>query len=319
MSRPRPTSESTAADAGLNELERVRLWRRVEATVARRARRKRLWVAAPLCAAAAIGLWFLGGERLRPSTVAKPASQLRGPPADPCRLDPAAGRFELGAGCGPQLLELAGDQWLMSAESRVQRLRNGARVVQGEVRFTVRPRGRERFVVEVSHGAVQVIGTVFQVVQRDGHGQVSVLEGVVEFVWADGSRERVSAGQSLSWPRPPPAETEQAAPAASEHALPQPATGQARRTPVDMEQVTDRLLQLRSQRRYPEAVSLLQQTLREPGLRLPQRARISYELGLMLEAAGRPACGHWRKHQRRFGKRLHAAEISDRLQACRAP
>jgi hypothetical protein len=80
--------------------------------------------------------------------------------------------------------------------------------------------------------------------------------------------------------------------------------------------VIARLLQLQSQRRFPEAVELLQQTLRAPGLNALQRERISYELGLSLESSGRSACTHWKRHTRRFGTRLHAAELADRLARC---
>jgi len=63
-------------------------------------------------------------------------------------------------------------------------------------------------------------------------------------------------------------------------------------------------------------VTLLQETLRTPGLTPVQMERISYELGLSLEAAGRDACDHWRDHVGLFGGRVHQDELIKRLRAC---
>ncbi len=79
----------------------------------------------------------------------------------------------------------------------------------------------------------------------------------------------------------------------------------------------ERLLQLRSQRRYAEAAALLRKTLSGGGLSSVQQERLSYELGLALEASGGGACAHWKSHAKRFGTKRHAA-LAKRLERCEA-
>ncbi|HMI90876.1 MAG TPA: hypothetical protein VK509_05905, partial [Polyangiales bacterium] len=92
--------------------------------------------------------------------------------------------------------------------------------------------------------------------------------------------------------------------------------GSARATP-DLERMLERLLQLQSQKRHGEAVALLRKTLAQPGLAGVQRERISYELGLALEADGKTSCAHWQKHVVRFGDERHTAVLAERIARCR--
>ena len=197
------------------------------------------------------------------------------------------------------------------------------------------PRSRSHFQVEVGAGhTIRVVGTVFRIVQQGASGSVSVSEGVIEFVWNDGTSERVAAGQTLQWPRPSAANprTPAAQAGAEEKATPRNDAAAERdklsqaersdRKPETMasqnlESVMDRVLQLKSQRRFGELVSLLEQTLASGKVGSGQRERLSYELGLALEGAGRSACGHWKRHVQAYGVGRHGGALEKRLERCK--
>ena len=269
-------------------------------------------------ALAAVLLVIVRGKEGRPANEA--------PIASACDVDPSQSEFRLGKECGERDVQVAGDDWRLHAGTEVARVENGARVVDGQVRFRVRPRTASQFRVQVSHGEVRVIGTVFTVEQRAGRGFVAVSEGVIEFVWTDGTRERVSAGQTLRWPRQPkPQEPPPRTSAAEESAKPakadagKPYAGKSSELAADdMDQTMERLLQLRSQKRYAEAAALLEKTMGSRGLSSAQAERLSYELGLAMEAGGKTSCAHWKKHVKRFGSSRHAAALARRLEHCRA-
>lgn len=301
---------------GLRGDERARLWQRIEEDAEQRGR----WWQAPTAswligASAAVGLAALVAlfvtDRRAPedAPVAAPVPDVR------CELLPEAGRMALPADCAPTEVEVDGDHWELAAGASVEKAEGGARVVRGQVRFRVRHReSGEQFRVGVSHGQVRVIGTVFTIVQRQDGGSVAVSEGVIEFVWNDGAREHVHAGETLRWPRATPEPEPEPEASEGDEGARTPRAGDV--PDVDADQVIARLLQLRSQRRHGEAVDLLAKTLKAPGLSTVQRERISYELGLSLEAASRDACPHWQRHARRFGARLHEAELAERLRRC---
>jgi len=306
--------EATArlAAGSLTAPERAELWQRIEASTAapawhgRRGVRIAAWAAAPALAVAALLVVVLS----RP----QPAQHARQPIADACRLDPGAQRLALPERCAAAAVQVEGDEWLIAGGAQVARAEGGARVVEGRVRFRVRHRARSSFRVKVSHGEVRVIGTVFQIEQLAARGTVSVSEGVIEFVWHDGTRERVAAGQTLHWPRVAPPATPAAADAGAGSARGASAPAKS----LDLDRVTARLLQLQSQKRHGEAVALLRETLARNRLAPLQRERISYELGLALEASGQPSCAHWKRHVAGFGAQRHAAELAERLERCRA-
>jgi hypothetical protein len=211
-------------------------------------------------------------------------------------------------------VQIDGDEWLLGAGTEVARAGDGAQVIAGRVRFRVRPRAQAPFHVRVSHGQVRVIGTVFRIEQHSARGSVSVSEGVIEFVWHDGTRERVAAGQTLHWPR-----------RADAGVVPAPAVDAGAREPgargarpgADLDRVMERLLQLKSQKRHDEAIALLRGTLAARELTKVQRERISYELGLSLEAGGEPSCAHWRRHLGQFGAQRRKAALAERIARCR--
>ena len=188
--------------------EQSALWRRLQASVGAAASRRRhrlaLAISAPGLAIAAvlIAMWWARDARL-----VREASQQRAIAAR-CALDASAPQLRLPADCAARSLTVGGDEWSLSAGAEVLHVDDGARVVRGRVRFHVRPRtAAAQFRVRVSHGEVRVVGTVFQVEQLTDRGSVAVTQGVIEFVWEDGTRERVAAGQTLDWPRPAPAPT----------------------------------------------------------------------------------------------------------------
>jgi ferric-dicitrate binding protein FerR (iron transport regulator) len=328
MSAPHQPSNATRLESveqararleaeGLSEVERHQLWRRIAASETAHGRtRRRTWGLALGLVPALITAAVILGQAYK-----RPHEPFAGNRAERCTLQPNAGQLELPTGCAPQRVQIDGDEWLLAAGAHVQRSALGPLVVKGRVRFEVRPRVHDPLRVEVSHGQVVVIGTAFEIEQGQGRGSISVSHGVIEFVWRDGARERVAAGQRLVWPRvasaaptpPLPAPTPTPAVAAAAAKV----TGaRAPTAAVDLERVMERLLLLRSQARTSEAIALLRETLQAPALGKPQGERISYELGLLLEVESSAACAHWRQHVARFGSRRHTAELSKRLQDC---
>jgi ferric-dicitrate binding protein FerR (iron transport regulator) len=327
LESPEQARERLEAEA-LVDAERAQLWQRIAASTAPAALRSRrntraLWIAGPaLAAAAAAALLVVDDERR--DELARAAGANAVDPASACTLDAAARELALPARCGEREVRIAEDDWLLAAGSQVARTDDGAHVRAGRVRFAVRKRkAGTQFRVRVSHGEVRVIGTVFVVEQHGATGSVTVSAGVIEFVWADGQRERVTAGQSLRWPREP-RRVETAAEPGAVAAVDAgarvrdagSAPGSARASP-DLDRMLERLLQLQSQQRHGEAVALLRKTLSEPRLAAVQRERISYELGLALEAAGKPSCAHWQQHVARFGGTRHGAVLAERIVGCR--
>ena len=304
----------------LSSSEQARLWQRLDASTSlpRPSPRRALVMGFALAATAlAAALLFFARGQDTPKVEAKPI-------ASACDVDPSQTELRLGEGCGERTLQVESDDWRLQAGTELVRVESGARVKHGRVQFRVRPREASPFRVQVSHGEVRVIGTVFTVEQRAGRGFVAVTEGVIEFVWNDGSRERVGAGQTLHWPRQSKPETLPApAPSASEKQTVldagKPDAGKnGARPPEDMDQTLDRLLQLRSQKRYAEAAALLEKAMSSGGISAAQQERLSYELGLAMEAGGNGACAHWKKHVKRFGTGRHPKALTQRLERCRA-
>jgi hypothetical protein len=311
------TPEEALARLDAEELtpgEQARMWERLASPAAPRQRRALVLVfALAATALAALLVLAVRGKHDPPATKA--------PLANACDVDPNQSELRLGKDCGERAVQVAGDDWRLAAGTEVARVEDGARVVSGRVEFRVRPRKGSQFRVQVSHGEVRVIGTVFAVEERAGRGFVAVTEGVIEFIWSDGSRERVGAGQALHWPRQTkPVAPSPPAPASS--APEKPSTVDAgksnARPPEDMDRTMERLLQLRSQGRNAEAAELLEKTMGAKELSAAQQERLSYEQGLAVEAGGRSACAHWEKHVKRFGSGRHANALARKLERCRA-
>lgn len=319
MKRQLESREEAAARlerGGLRLSERAQLWQRITVTTSStsgdrgRSRARVLWLAAPAFALAVAVLWLQRAEQVAVPEI-----------ANECQLDSAASALRLPERCGSSVVNVEGDEWSLEGGAQVARIANGARVERGRVGFHVRHRERGNFRVQVSHGEVQVIGTRFVVEQQGDRGTVAVSEGVIEFVWRDGTRERVAAGQTLSWPRAAvasvtnaPSVPERVAPDRVDASTNEPAN--ERMPSADLDAVMGRLLQLRSQKRFPEAVTLLRGTLAARGLGAIARERISYELGLAIEASGEASCEHWQRHVERFGSARHTNALTERLARC---
>jgi hypothetical protein len=90
--------------------------------------------------------------------------------------------------------------------------------------------------------------------------------------------------------------------------------------PLTMEQVLKKMNQLRGQQRYSEAATLLRQQVMRDDFTKQQRARLSYELGVMLQdrlddRAG--ACRHWHEHQMLFPNDTeHGEQVVKALDSC---
>jgi transmembrane sensor len=105
------------------------------------------------------------------------------------------------------------------------REQHGLRVLQGEVVLEVRRRRPDEAaaVVLVSHGAIEVLGTRFTVIQSTAGGTVALHEGSIRFRAQDGQVRTLEPGQSLSWPlQPLAAAVEPAQPPQPEAGLPEP-------------------------------------------------------------------------------------------------
>jgi hypothetical protein len=316
------TAEEAAARIGspaLTPNERAVVWDRIQSTYGGSSgRRPRAVVwglgAAAACAAIALVVGLTMGR--------KPAEPPAALSTNSCRLDPAEPTLELPSSCEARPVRVGDDEWVLLPGAKVSRIETGARVEAGRVEFRVRPRSHADFRVHVAAGhQVRVIGTVFAIEQEGASGSVSVSEGVIEFTWNDGTRERVAAGQTLYWPRraaakePPPAEL---APPKSKPAASVPSSAaKSVASAANLENVMDRVLQLKSQRRYGELITLLQRTLGSPEVSPVQRQRFSYELGLALEGAGRGACDHWKRHARSYGAGRAGDALSAKLERCK--
>ena len=310
----------------LTDVERSRLWARIDERAAMGSPRR------PFVAWAALAVVAVAGV-VAAMTVLVPRDEIGHLVTERpvCSLDAAETILSLDPTCAARSVQVNGDEWALSPGSAVSRVSEGASVERGVVTFHVRHRTSTPFFVKVSHGVVRVVGTVFRIEQSVGSGSVSVTEGVIEFVWDDGTREPVAAGQTLHFPRrgvPAPVavagtvaidagasrvvkETSPEAPRSRK-----PGPDAAAKPPSDLESVMDRLLQLKSQRRFGEAATLLRQALAGGGLGPVQRERLSYELGLALEASGQRACAHWKAHIASFGITRHSDALSRRMSNC---
>src|SRR5688500_12962312 len=102
-----------------------------------------------------------------------------------------------------------------SADAVVQREAEGLRLVAGRIVVAVhkRARGLAPARVLVSGGAIEIMGTRFTVVQEGDGGQVTLHEGSIRFVGADGAITMMVPGQTVRWPSAPaPGETASAEP-----------------------------------------------------------------------------------------------------------
>jgi hypothetical protein len=226
----------------------------------------------------------------------------------------------------------------------VRRREGHAELIRGTAVCTVKPapRGQRRGPVKVfvSHGVIEVTGTVFHLSQGPRGGRVTLQRGAIRFIASeDGRSVALTPGQTLSWPLARQAagagkaggDASGIAPGDAGHGPGTgPGTGPAaavkpRRppplSPADAESLLERVARLRDQRRFVEAAAALQRGLprvRDRGT----RETFSYELGSILthhlDDRGR-ACRHWRRHLRRYGAARYGHEINGALRKLSCP
>jgi len=214
----------------------------------------------------------------------------------------------------------------------LRRESGGVRVVRGRLDFVVAHRrtGAPPATVFVSHGAIEVMGTAFTVLQGTAGGEVRLREGIIRFRGSEGAVVWLHPGESLSWPLPAPAPPENSTavpPPAPAPAAPAPRTTrgapspsrpppEAAATPRSAEELLDHIEELRSRHEYAAAARALRQAiaLQPP----PTSERLSFELGSLLTHQLRDpprACAHWRRHQRQFGGGRYRDEVTRAQQA----
>src|SRR5262249_3733103 len=182
-------------------------------------------------------------------------------------------------------------------------------------------------------GALEVMGTRFQVSQRAQDGEVNLAEGALRFVGADGQQVMLSAGQSLRWPLPAPSPAPAAPPRpapvpaptpprpppppAARPLGPPPAPAAAAAPPAEApEAIFERVAALRTRSRFSEAAAELERALRRPDLAPAARERLDFELGSVLSDHLHDrarACAHWRAHRHEFPAGRYDREI-DRVE-----
>ncbi|HSI03968.1 MAG: FecR domain-containing protein [Myxococcota bacterium] len=265
-----------------------------------------------------------------------------------------AGFIDIDPACrGPVSIERGGDVILAHAGAHLEESAQGMRVRHGKVSFVVQKRERGATMrVLVSHGAIEVVGTRFTVTQEDQGGKVKLEEGSIKFHWLGGDESTVVPGEELEWPpRPKPtpvtlddipldapvevvAPPKPQAPAKAPRPTPpkppeapkeekpeeQAAEADEPSGPMLMEDVLKKMSTLRSQHRYREAVELLRAQSDRGDFSGLQQARLSFEIGLLLQdrmddKAG--ACAQWKQHARRYpDDASHADRVQEYIRAC---
>lgn len=213
-------------------------------------------------------------------------------------------------------------------ETRLHDSAAGVRVLRGTAMFSVQKvaPGELPVRVEVSHGAIEVLGTRFTVQQDAGGGHVDLLEGRIRFVGSAGTTD-VMPGERVGWgDRGSPSEdVASAMPEAddasgarahddelsAEHADTPAETAPATKRRQGADRIIEKVTALRARGRYRAAADVLRHALRRSWDRRTAEV-LSYELGRILERQLKDpeaACAHWRKHAERFGGGRYADAV----------
>ncbi len=265
-----------------------------------------------------------------------------------------AGFIDIDPACKePVSIQRGDDIILAHAGAHLEEGAQGMRVRYGRVSFVVQKReGGASLRVLVSHGAIEVVGTRFTVTQEGERGQVRLDEGSIKFHWTGGEESTLAPGDELEWPpRPkpapvtldaiplePPQEELVAPPKPTPPKAPRPSPAKAPEVPKEepseeqqpeledpagpmlMEDVLKKMSTLRSQHRYREAVELLRAQSDRSDFSGLQQARLSFEIGLLLQdrmddKVG--ACAQWKQHARRYpDDASHADRVQEYIKAC---
>jgi transmembrane sensor len=218
----------------------------------------------------------------------------------------------------------------VAAGARLRKEARGVRLMRGSAKVVARHRGQREAPLQVlvSGGAIEVVGTRFSVVEREGSGEVALEEGAIRFVSLTGRIVQLAPGERYQWPEkvvPDPEPSREPSPEVNPEPepTPQPAKrpavrgGSERAHPpeaqsVDLDELLEHVFALRDRGRFEEAIQLLTKDMRL-GLGRSTDERLSYEIGSILthrlvdQARG---CRHWSKHRRRFGYGSYASEIT---------
>ena len=200
----------------------------------------------------------------------------------------------------------------------LRREAHGVRLVRGRIDVTAahRPPSAAPATILVSHGAIEVMGTAFTVVQDRAGGRVALRDGNIRFRTGDGTVVTLRPGETLDWPLPP------AAPPPS--SLPPPPTPPRAMTPAAArgptaaaarpaadEALLDHVEELRSRGQFEQAARALRRALSAPSS--PMREQLSFELGSLLTHQirdGRRACAQWAWHYRHFPDGRYRDEVA---------
>ncbi len=268
-------------------------------------------------AAAALMLWW-------PASTSAPPSPARTHTAQgltsTCALPEHAGSISVRQGC--TITWLSGHAELAAKEEALVGRRGEALVLErGEVTVDIDPlRPAPRMVrVRVSGGVIEVLGTRFTIKEEGTRGQVTLHRGSIRFIPPQGSGQTLEPGQTRTWgerveraalptPAPPPVEKVKPSPPKT-----QPKT-RPRRGSVSASEL-EMLRELRRLKRYEDALSNLKRLSRR-NLDKTTREVLSFERGELLELRGDDACGHWRRHQRRWRRGTYRAAVRGRLKGC---
>ena len=214
---------------------------------------------------------------------------------------------------GPCTLTLAVPTLCVETSGTTELVRepDGVRVVRGLAAFHVQPVSdhSKPVRVQVSAGAIRVLGTRFVVFQGDTSGYVDLLEGEIAFDRLDGSSNMVARGERYPWdnstnPGTRPSEKTRSirAPGVESGVSPQTSAPPAEGLDEQSTEIIEKVTQLRARHQYQEAGDVLEAALSMAWS--PRAAEVlSFELGNILESHlsdQNAACDHWRQHLARF-------------------
>ena len=226
---------------------------------------------------------------------------------------------------------------------------SGVRVMRGRTNITVERRapGAAPVTILVSHGAIEVMGTAFTVVQGPSGGSVLLREGRIQFR-SQGLALTLRPGEELTWPlraspSSPPPQSSVVPPTASPPSAvqPTPAGATSPRVAVEpsaetprttapsvsppnspsapkaassassTEELLDRVEALRGRRQFEAAARELSRGI--PAQPSAMRERLSFELGSLythqIHDKDR-ACSHWAAHERNFHGGRYREEVA---------
>lgn len=202
----------------------------------------------------------------------------------------------------------------------LRREAHGVRLVRGRIDVTAahRPRSAAPATILVSHGAIEVMGTSFTVVQDRAGGRVALRDGNIRFRTGDGTVVGLRPGEALDWPLPPavPLPSSLPAPPTPPRAMTPaaaraPTAASAAARPAADEALLDHVEELRSRGQFEQAARALRRALSAPSS--PMREQLSFELGSLLTHQirdGRRACAQWAWHYRHFPDGRYRDEVA---------